>query len=74
MFSEEHTEELLRFGKHLYKLRRNKKLSYRKLAQLCDVEYASIKRFEKGEKNFTFITIIELAKGLGVPVKELMDY
>jgi hypothetical protein len=38
------------------------------------VEYADIKRYQKGEINMTFVSMTELAKGLGVTLKELVDF
>lgn len=61
-------------SKHLETLRKSKKLSFRKLALNCDIDHSDIKKFEKGEKNITLLTMLELAKGLGIPAKELMDF
>jgi len=74
MASENQKEELIRFGEHLASLRKLKKLSYRKFAQKCDVDYADIKKYEKGKINMTFLTMIEFAKALDIPLKELLDY
>jgi transcriptional regulator with XRE-family HTH domain len=74
MINENHQKHLLKFGRHLEELRKKKNLSLRKLSQNCDVEYADIKRYENGEINMTFLTLIELAKGLDITVNELMDY
>lgn len=74
MISELQTETLARFGRHLLTIRKNKKLSFRKIALNCDVDYSDISKIEKGEKNITLLTIVELAKGLDVPLKELMDF
>jgi transcriptional regulator with XRE-family HTH domain len=74
MASEKQKEELIKFGKHLAALRKKKNLSYRKLAQNCDIEYPQLKLYEKGEVNLTFFSILELAKGLSIEPKELMDY
>jgi transcriptional regulator with XRE-family HTH domain len=65
---------LLNFGRHLSTLRKSKKLSLRKLAAKCNIEHADIVRYEKGEINMTLLTIIELAKGLEIPLKELIDF
>ena len=65
---------LKKFGIHLAQLRKKKNLSLRKLALNCDLEYADIQRYEKGEINMTFVTLTELAKGLDVPLSELMDF
>ncbi|MBS7565536.1 helix-turn-helix transcriptional regulator [Mucilaginibacter sp. Bleaf8] len=74
MASETHKEYLKRFGEHLASLRKERKISYRKLAQICDVDFADIRRYEKGEINMTFSSLIELSKGLAVPLKDLMDF
>ena len=74
MISETQKEILLKFGDHLEILRKNKKLSFRKLALNCDIDYSDIKKIEKGEKNITFLTIIELAKGLGLKPKDILDF
>jgi len=74
MMSEEQKESLLKFGRHLHALRKKNNLSLRKLAHNCNIEHADIKRYENGEINMSFLTILELAKGLGVTAKELMEY
>ena len=74
MPNERHKEQLIRFGKHLEKLRKSKDLSLRKLAQKCNIEHSDIKRYENGEINLSFISILELAEGLGVSLKELMEF
>jgi len=74
MAKEPNNEHLIKFGLHLKMLRKSKKLSLRKLAAKCDVEYADIARYENGFMNMTFLTLVELAKGLEVPLKELMNF
>jgi len=49
MVSETDREHLIKFGKHLKTLRLSKKLSFRKMALLCNLDYADIKRFESGK-------------------------
>ncbi|MFI5162362.1 MAG: helix-turn-helix domain-containing protein [Sphingobacteriales bacterium] len=66
--------QLTKFGKHLEALRKSKNLSFRKMAHNCDIEYSDIKRYEKGEINMTFLTLLELAKGLGITLKDLLDF
>ena len=74
MISEAQKETLIKFGLHLQALRKMKKLSLRKLALNCNIEHSDIKRYENGQINMTFLTIIELAKGLDVPPKDLMNF
>lgn len=66
---------LRKFGKHLAALRKEKQISLRKLAEACnDLDHSRIAKIEKGEVNITISTMVELAKGLGVEPKMLMDY
>ena len=42
---------------------------------MCDVEYSKISKLETDdESNLNLTTLFELAKGLGVHPKELIDY
>ncbi|MEM8510440.1 MAG: helix-turn-helix transcriptional regulator [Bacteroidota bacterium] len=62
------------FGKRLEQLRKERKLSYRKMAQMCDIDYSNISKIEKGKINIALSTINELCKALGVEPKELFDF
>jgi len=62
------------FGKQVEKLRKKKNLSYRKLAQNCNIDYSDISKIEKGKANITMLTLLELAKGLEVNPKKLLDF
>jgi transcriptional regulator with XRE-family HTH domain len=61
-------------GKRIKHLRTNQNLSFRQLAQNCNIDHSDISKIEKGEKNIQFTTIIELAKGLGLHPRELFDF
>jgi len=74
MANETSKEYLIKFGHHLQSLRKSKNLSLRKLAAKCNVEHSDIVRYEKGEINMSFNSLIELSKGLEIPLKELMDF
>jgi transcriptional regulator with XRE-family HTH domain len=74
MTNEPQADILSKFGSHLLAIRKRKKLSYRKIALNCDIDYSDISKIEKGERNPTLLTVVELAKGLGVPLKELMEF
>jgi transcriptional regulator with XRE-family HTH domain len=68
-------KRLLKFRENLVKLRKQKGLSQRGLSYLCDVGHAKISRLESDENsNLNLPTLFELAKGLGVHPKELIDY
>lgn len=65
---------LIQFGKRLKFLRQSKNLTLRKMALLCNVEYADIQRYEAGKLNITLLSLAELAKALEVEPKELLDF
>lgn len=72
MISESDRENLIQFGKHLKSVRLSKKLSFRKMAALCNLDYADIKKFESGKTNITYLTILQLATALEVEPYELL--
>ncbi|MGS2763688.1 helix-turn-helix domain-containing protein [Sinomicrobium sp. M5D2P9] len=63
-----------KFGENVFKRRNELKLSYRQLAQKCDVDFSAISKIEKGQKSLEFRTIIELAKGLEIHPQALFDF
>jgi transcriptional regulator with XRE-family HTH domain len=66
---------LQKFREKLVKLRKEKGLSQRGLSYLCDVNHTKISKLETDENtNLNLTTLFELAKGLGVHPKELIDY
>jgi len=74
MVSETDKGILIQFGIRLKSLRQAKKLTLRKMASLCNVEYADIQRYENGKLNVTLLSIVELAKALEVEPKDLLDF
>jgi transcriptional regulator with XRE-family HTH domain len=68
-------KRLAKFRQNLVRLREQKGLSQRGLSYLCDVDSSKISKLENDENtNLTLATLFELAKGLGVHPKELIDY
>lgn len=62
------------FGKNLKRIREYRNLSFRKLAQRCDIDYSNLNKIEKGKINISLSTILELSKGLEVHPRELFDF
>ncbi len=62
------------FGNQIQKLRKERDLSLRQLAQLCDIDYIDISKIEKGQRNIQIFTILELTKGLDIHPKDLFDF
>jgi transcriptional regulator with XRE-family HTH domain len=69
------TKTLKAFGKHLKKLRLERKLSQEKLSYMADpVSLNTISFIERGLVNPTLTNLILLARALDIPLKELMDF
>jgi len=67
-------EFLIKFGENLNKIRTSKKISYRQMAQRCDLDFSYISKIEKGQHNIQLTTILELAKGLEIKTQELFEF
>lgn len=66
-------KRLKKFAVHLRKLRSKSGLTQRELATRCDIDFGKISKLENHKANLTLTTLIELAEGLGVHPKELLD-
>lgn len=65
---------LKEIGERLRKIREDEvKISQDELASRCDVTKGNISNIENGKKDFTFTTFLELARGLDVHPKHLLD-
>ena len=62
------------FGENLKKIRNERKLSVRGLADLADMDYTNISNIENGQSNPSMTTIIFLAEALQVDPKELLQF
>ena len=62
------------FGEHLQRVRQRKGYSLRKVASQCDLDDSNISKIENGHFNIQLSTILELAKGLRVKPKSLLDF
>lgn len=74
MPKKEYSELQKQFGENLQKIRTGKKLSLRAMAANCDLDDSNISKIENGKFNVQLSTIIELANGLGIKPKDLLDY
>ena len=64
---------LIKFAKHLTKIREKQGLSIRQLAASSGLEYSQLQRIEKGKVNFAFTTLVAIAQGLGIEIDSLME-
>ncbi len=63
-----------RFGAKLAYIRKSRKFSQIKLAELVDMNFNYIGQIERGEANVTIKTMRILANALDVELKELFDF
>lgn len=63
-----------KFGAKLAYVRKSKKLSQMKLAEIVDMNFNYIGQIERGEANVTIHTMRILADALEVEMKELFDF
>ena len=63
-----------RFGAKLAYIRKSKKLSQMKLAEMVDMNFNYIGQIERGEANVTIKTIKVLADALEVEAKSFFDF
>lgn len=68
------TKFLEHLGNQIKKLRKERGLSLRQLAQLCDMDYSDISKIEKGQRNIQISTVLELTRGLDIHPKDLFDF
>jgi transcriptional regulator with XRE-family HTH domain len=75
MTKSRNTKTLKTFGKHLRKLRLERKLSQEKLSYLAEpISLNTISFIERGLVNPTLTNLILLSSALEIPLKELMDF
>lgn len=63
-----------KFGENLQKIRVAKGLSLLQLSYNCTLDESNISKIEHGKLNITLASIVELAKGLEIHPKKLLDF
>ncbi len=62
------------FAKKLQQLRKDKGLSQEDLALLCGIDRTYIGRIERLERKPTIVILDKIANGLGIKLKDLLDF
>lgn len=62
------------FGIHLRNLRLEQGLSQEELASLAGLHRTYIGGVERGERNPTLVTLVKIAKALGLSIPSLIDF
>ncbi len=67
-------EFLKKLGNRVVALRQQKGMSQAELAWACQKDPQSIERLENAKINPSIFYLHQIAQGLGVPLKELLDF
>ncbi|MCB9360132.1 MAG: helix-turn-helix transcriptional regulator [Flavobacteriales bacterium] len=70
----EHKEYLIKLGKRVASIRTEKDLTQEDLAFQCGWDPANLRKIEGAKTNPTVKSLLILCKGLGIELKELMDF
>jgi transcriptional regulator with XRE-family HTH domain len=62
------------FGAHLRKLRESKGMSQQELADISDISKLTVQRAEMAKFSVTLDVLVSLARGLQVPLPELVRF
>ena len=60
-------------GRQVRRLRRGAKLSQEALSQRCSMYRSYLSRIESGTANPTLVVLLDLARALDVPIRELFE-
>lgn len=63
-----------KFAGNVARIRKSKGLSLREMAAACDLDHANISRIEQGKVDVRLSTLVEVAKGLGVHPRKLVEF
>lgn len=66
--------KLIQFGSHVRSIRKGLNLSQDDVAARSNLTKSNLSEIERGNRNLAFTTLLEIAKGLGVHPKELLDF
>ena len=69
----EKDEELTKLGLRIKELRKMKNVTQEELAHVIDKDQQSIQRLEAGKINPSFLYLQQIAKGLGMPLREIFS-
>ena len=70
--SKEQAAQVKTFGANVKRLRKQKKLTQEKLAELSDLQPRTIQKIEAGQLNILFTTILRIRKALGCSWERLV--
>jgi transcriptional regulator with XRE-family HTH domain len=70
----EYPKFLRGLGKNIDRIRKEQGLSFQELSLRCDIEKSNLVKLTNQGSNITVSTLYKIAKGLEVPVYELLKF
>jgi len=70
----EQTKYLKAVGRNIDKKRKEQGLSFQELALRCDIEKSNLVKLTSQGSNITLNSLFKIAKGLEIPVHELLKF
>lgn len=71
---QENNQKLQELGRHIKKLRKERKLTLSALCYRNGLEPSTISRIEQGIVEPKYLTLLKLAEAFKIHIKELLDY
>ncbi len=71
---QENNEELIKLGKHIKSIRKQKKLTLENLCYKNGLEPSTVSRIEKGIVEAKYLTLLKISKAFKIPLKNLFDF
>tara|TARA_R110001592_G_scaffold53477_1_gene163915 strand:- start:727 stop:954 length:228 start_codon:yes stop_codon:yes gene_type:complete len=71
---EQYQKSLIQLGTNLRKIRQEKGLTMREVAERCGMEENNYGRFEKALTNPTYKSLLQICSVLGIELKDLIDF
>jgi len=71
--SKEQQNELIKLGERIKSIRQEKSLTLEEVANKIGKDRQSIHRLEKGDFNPSYIYLLEVCKGLGISMHDLIE-
>lgn len=63
-----------KIGENFKKFRKQKNLSLRKVEAITGIDHSWLSKFEKGKVNFQIDTLLKIASGLKIYIRDLTDF
>ncbi len=67
-------DELIQLGQIIRSKRESQGLTQIELAEKCNVDRNYIGMLERGERNPSYLSLQKIARGLGIPINQLLSY